>query len=189
MKNSLHAIDKDWTLFLDRDGVINIRPDGDYVKNPEEFFFIEGVPEAIQYFNKIFKYIFVVTNQQGIAKGSMSVNDLDNIHRKMLSDLNNISAKIDDVFYCPDFANSNSLYRKPNIGMALLAKKKYPDINFKKSVMAGDALTDMLFGKKINMHTVYISNNVNDAKKFHRLIDYRFNSLLELKNKLEEILI
>lgn len=62
-------IDASWTLFLDRDGVINQRKMGGYITSKSEFSFEEGVLDAIAVFDKVFQYIFVVTNQQGIGKG------------------------------------------------------------------------------------------------------------------------
>lgn len=170
---------KEWSLFLDRDGVINVRPDGDYVKKPEEFFFIDGVPLAIAILNKHFKHTFVVTNQQGIGRGMMSSQNMDEIHQKMSGELLKNDAHIDRVFYCPDLASSNSLFRKPNSGMALQARKEFRGLNFKRSVMVGDAISDMLFGKKVGMTTVFISNNTKELKKYHFLIDFVFPSLPE----------
>lgn len=161
---SLKDVDKDWTLFLDRDGVINVRREGEYITKPDDFVFIEGVPQAIRELNKIFKYTFIVTNQQGIGKGQMSVKDLDAIHKKMLDELAEAHARIDDIFYCPDLEESNSFFRKPNIGMALAARKKYPDINFKKSVMVGDSISDMVFGKRLGMVTVWVGEKVAKLK-------------------------
>ncbi|MDD3875822.1 MAG: HAD-IIIA family hydrolase [Bacteroidales bacterium] len=177
IKKGLSVFDKEWTLFLDRDGVINDRPYNDYVKNADEFVFIEETPRAIHLLNSIFKYTFVVTNQQGIGKGILSVNDLNLIHKKMTDELEIFSAKIDEVFFCPDLANAFSFFRKPNVGMALTAKKKYPDIIFKKSVMVGDAISDMQFGKRLGMTTVFISNNLNEVRKNCKLIDYSFINL------------
>ena len=79
-------IDKSWSLFLDRDGVINTRLVDDYVKCWEDFEFLPGVLEAIKCFNKLFSTIVVVTNQQGIGKGLMKVETLNNIHKKMMAD-------------------------------------------------------------------------------------------------------
>ena len=74
----MHKLD---TLFLDRDGVINIKLDGQYVKNPEEFEFMIGAETAISKLSKIFNRILIVTNQQGIAKGIMSDNELGVLHK------------------------------------------------------------------------------------------------------------
>ena len=80
----MHKLD---TLFLDRDGVINVKLDGRYVKNTDEFEFMIGAETAISKLSKIFNRILIVTNQQGIAKGIMSDNDLGFLHEYMLLEL------------------------------------------------------------------------------------------------------
>ncbi len=177
---SLKDVDKDWALFLDRDGVINVRREGEYITKPEDFVFIDGVPQAIRELNKIFKYTFIVTNQQGIGKGLMTENDLKAIHKKMLDELASANARIDDIFYCPDLEGTNSFFRKPNIGMALAARKKYPDINFKKSVMVGDSISDMVFGRRLGMVTVLVGEKT--VKNVNKLIFevYQIGKLSEI---------
>ena len=111
MIKNLKAIDKNWSLFLDRDGVINLRPENDYVKTPGEFIFIENVPQAMILLNKIFKYSFVVTNQQGIGKGLMTVTDLELIHKTMFDELRKARhAKV---------APGTSAWRKIAVGVLL----------------------------------------------------------------------
>jgi histidinol-phosphate phosphatase family protein len=146
--------DHSWSLFLDRDGVINERIIGGYVQNVSSFHFIDNVQEAIVALRKIFGYIFVVTNQQGIGKKIMKVDDLHLIHDYMEKQL---SVKFDKIYYSPFLAEENNITRKPNSGMALQAKKEFPDIDFSKSIMVGDSLSDMQFGKSVQMKTVYIS--------------------------------
>jgi D-glycero-D-manno-heptose 1,7-bisphosphate phosphatase len=77
-------IDNSWTLFLDRDGVINNRIIDDYIKDWEDFEFIDRVLEAMQKLSLIFGKILIVTNQQGIGKGLMIENDLNKVHAKMM---------------------------------------------------------------------------------------------------------
>jgi len=83
----LSRIDKSWTLFLDRDGVINERIVGDYVRNISQFKFIPGTIEALKILRKIFGRIIIVTNQRGIARGLMTEEDLISIHDYMLNEL------------------------------------------------------------------------------------------------------
>ena len=71
------------TLFLDRDGVINQRTPGDYVKSPEEFVPAPGLAEAMHLLAPHFNHILVITNQQGIGKGLMGEMELANVHHKM----------------------------------------------------------------------------------------------------------
>src|SRR6478736_1684328 len=123
------AIDNTWTLFLDRDGVINRDKVGSYIFNRDEFFFLPGVEEAIKIFSDVFGVIVVVTNQRGIGKGLMTEDDLHNIHAHMLDELGVQGGRIDKIYFAPDL-NSDSPNRKPLTGMALQAKDDFPDINF-----------------------------------------------------------
>jgi D-glycero-D-manno-heptose 1,7-bisphosphate phosphatase len=177
-------IDKFWTLFLDRDGVINRRIPDDYVKTWEQFEFIEGVVEAIVRFSEIFGRIIVVSNQQGIGKGIMTVSELDVIHEKMKNEIEISNGKIHKVYYCPDLAGTSSFFRKPNVGMGLRAKKDFPEINFHHSVMAGDSKSDMEFGKRLGMKKVFISTNLIEIRKHARITDFAFSSLRQFSEQI-----
>lgn len=150
-------IDKTWSLFLDRDGVINIRLIDDYVKNIDEFQFLPGTPEAIAKFSKSFGRVFIVTNQRGIARGLMTKYDLQKVHDHMLKKLLKAGAKIDAIYFCPHDRDQGCGCRKPDIGMALKAKQEFPEVDFKKSIMVGDSNSDIEFGEKAGMHTVRIT--------------------------------
>jgi histidinol-phosphate phosphatase family protein len=167
------------TLFLDRDGVINRRLIDDYVKVVDEFVFENGALEAVAKLSKCFERIVVVTNQQGVGKKLMSENTLHEIHSYMKSEIEKTGGRIDAVYFCPALRHSKSLYRKPNIGMGLLAKRQFPNIRFKQSVMVGDSISDMKFGKKLGMKTVFISNDKSLTASHFKLIDQNFNSLFE----------
>jgi histidinol-phosphate phosphatase family protein len=166
-------IDRTWTLFLDRDGVINKKIDNDYVKNWVEFEFIDGVFDAIKYLNSLFGKIVVVTNQQGIGKRLYRQEDLELIHKNMCYEVAYHGGRIDKVYYSPYLANENHPTRKPGIGMALNAQADFPEINFSKSIMVGDSMSDMEFGKKAGMVTIFISDKEKDDEK----IDFNFESL------------
>ena len=148
--------DSSWTLFLDRDGVINKRLIGDYVKTIAEFELIDGVAEAIAKASGIFGKIVVVTNQQGIGKGIMTARNLSDIHAYCLQMINEAGGRIDGFYFAPELANAGSALRKPDTGMALQAKAEFPEIDFSKSVMVGDSVSDMQFGKNLGMKTVFV---------------------------------
>ncbi|MCH2044836.1 MAG: HAD-IIIA family hydrolase [Saprospiraceae bacterium] len=148
---------KIWTLFLDRDGVINQRKVGDYIRNWKEFCFLDGVLEAIPVLNKYFDRTVVVTNQQGIAKGLMTEQSLQKIHKKMVQEIEYSSGQIDAVYYCAKHKRENPICRKPNPGMAYTAQKEFSDIQFKQAVMVGDSPSDIQFGKNLGMKTVFLT--------------------------------
>lgn len=164
-------------LFLDRDGVINQRPHNDYVKTLAEFQIITGVIESIAYLSTKYDPILVVTNQQGIGKGLMSQDDLNRIHDFMIDKITRGGGRIDKVYHCGDLANTESLYRKPAPGMGLKARKDFPSIRFKQSVMVGDTLTDMIFGKNLGMCTVLIDKNKELSRNYPELINHRYETL------------
>jgi D-glycero-D-manno-heptose 1,7-bisphosphate phosphatase len=172
-------INREWTLFLDRDGVINRRIYGGYVTSWPDFVFLPGVIEAFRILSGIFGKIIVVTNQQGISKGLMTPADLEGIHRRMLEEICAGNGRIDAVIFSPEPASANSIKRKPGVGMALEARKMFPEISFKKSVMTGDSLTDMKFGKRIQMKTVFISSDLYEIRKGSQMIDLVYSSLEE----------
>lgn len=149
-------IKDNWSVFIDRDGVINRRIIGDYVKRIEDFHFLDGSIDAIVGFQKHFKHIFIVTNQQGVGKGEMTEGDLHKIHNYMLDQITKAGGRVDAIYFCPALKDSGDKCRKPEIGMALQAKKEFPEIDFKKSIMIGDSLSDMAFGKNAGMQTIFI---------------------------------
>lgn len=152
----MFTIDSSWTLFLDRDGVINERLPGAYVQNPVEFVFTEGCREAIKQLAQVFPRILVVTNQQGVGKGLMEEGALIALHRYMLRKIHTSGGRIDGVYYCTALAADHPACRKPNPGMAHQAKADFPEIDFSKSIMVGDSISDMEFGQRLGMKTVWV---------------------------------
>lgn len=162
-------VDSTWTLFLDRDGVINKNVENSYVLDWEQFEFLPDVLETMPKLAKIFPRIIVVTNQQCIAKELITVAELDEIHQNMMNMIELNGGRIDAVYYAPDLASPENHLRKPKNGMAFLAKNDFPEIDFKKSVMIGDKVSDMEFGKSLNMTTIYLSEHYkeNALSDFH----------------------
>jgi D-glycero-D-manno-heptose 1,7-bisphosphate phosphatase len=157
----MHKLD---TLFLDRDGVINVKLDGQYVRNTDEFEFMIGAETAISKLSKIFNRILIVTNQQGIAKGIMSVKDLDLLHEYMLFELKKNGGVIDKVYYCPHLAPENCNCRKPNPGMIQQAMIDFPEIKIEDSYLIGDSDTDILAGNMMGLITVKVDNEYTLSK-------------------------
>jgi histidinol-phosphate phosphatase family protein len=173
----VNEMDTSWTLFLDRDGVINHRKMNDYVYAIDEFKFLPNVKQAITFFNEIFGKIIVVTNQQGIGKKLMTERNLLDIHRYMCQEIKKNGGKINAVYFAPELKSDENSTRKPNPAMALQAQKDYPEIDFKKSIMVGDTDSDILFGKNLGMKTVrIISEEICKVKA-----DLEVESLYELK--------
>jgi len=167
-------INQDWTLFLDRDGVLNRRIIGGYVTKPSEFEWLPGVLPALEYLTDRFATTVVVTNQQGVGKGLMSQEDLDAVHSMLRQQASFANAQIDAIYACTGLAIDNPKGRKPNTGMGLKAKDAFPQINFEQSVMVGDSQTDMGFGQRLGMKTVFIGPKKNKTadKTFANLWEF-----------------
>lgn len=172
----LQKIDKSWTLFLDRDGVINHDKDNDYIYNWGEFLFYDDNLAALATVSNHFNRIIIVTNQKGVGRGLMSVEDLADIHDNMVAAIQKAGGHIDKIYYCPDLAD-DSPNRKPNAGMAFQAKQDFPEIDFSKSIIVGNRISDMGFGRNAGMHTVFVATTHPETAFPDPLIDLRFESL------------
>lgn len=170
-----NIINKDWTLFLDRDGVINVRIIDGYVTKIEEFEFLPNVIEALKIFKEKFKYIIVATNQQGVGKGIMKFEDVETVHQFMAQQVADNSGRIDKVYFCPQLKSVPDNYRKPSPKMAYFAKNDFPDIDLSKSIMIGDMNSDIEFGKNAGMKTIFIGDNelnLTPDDRFETLYDF-----------------
>ena len=163
-------IDQSWTLFLDRDGVINVRLIDDYVKNTGEFEFMPGVLEAFRIFAQKFGRIIIVTNQQGVGKGLMTMKDVEAVHDYMLKEIENQKGRVDKIYVCPQLKSDPDNYRKPSPRMAYMAQHDFPEIDFGKSVMIGDSNSDIEFGKNAGMHTILIGEEFDSLIEFANVI-------------------
>ena len=141
---------------MDRDGVINVLRVNDYVKNASELEIRDDFLKSIPLIVKHFKKTLIVTNQQGIAKGICTQEQVDEVHRHLLQTLEKEGLHINKIYVCPHLAGSGCPCRKPETGMAMQAKADFPDIDFAHSVMVGDSASDMRFGRNCGMETVFI---------------------------------
>lgn len=167
-------IDKSWTLFLDRDGVINTRLVDDYVKNINEFQFIPGVLEAFKIFAEKFGRIIIVSNQQGVGKGIMTIQDVDSVHGFMKKEIEIQKGRVDAIYFCPQLKSDPNNFRKPSPRMAYMAQHDFPEIDLEKAIMVGDMNSDLEFGKNCGMYTVLVGNEPVKIKP-----DAKYNSLFD----------
>jgi len=155
-------------VFLDRDGTINY--DYGYVHKLRNF---KIIPKTLSKLKKLSKkyFLFIVTNQAGIAKGKFSEKDFLYLHRKLKIFFLKNDIYFNDVKYCPYHPRAsvkrykkNSLLRKPGNLMIKEIFKRW-DINKKQSFMVGDKKLDYMCAKKSNLKFFYIKNNLEDTLK------------------------
>jgi len=169
------------TVFLDRDGVINRKlPEGQYVTAWQHFHLLPGVPEAIAHLNQAGLRVIVVTNQRGIALGLYAPSDVDHIHIQLNERLAQSGAHIDGFYFCPHDKDQCNC-RKPLPGLFEQAQKDFPDIQPETSLIIGDSLSDIEFGKNLSLKTIFIEGHSEHQKpgsqKAKELADERYPSL------------
>ena len=141
------------TVFLDRDGTINVwAGPHDWIKNWGEFRFLPGAAAAVARLKAAGLRLVLVTNQRAVALGRMTVDDLEEIHRRMAEE---IGVELDAVYYCPHEKGSCDC-RKPDVGLFLRAKRDLPEIEFERSVVIGDSDFDMEAGGRLGMRRIFI---------------------------------
>lgn len=171
-------IDPAWTLFIDRDGVVNEEKKDDYIHHWDEFIFHTGVKEAFKIFNKLFGHIIMITNQRGIARGLTRRGDVEEIHKNMTREIEDAGGRIDRIYFCPDLEGP---FRKPNPGMGLQAIKDFPEIDLRKSIMIGNSQSDMEFGRNLGVkQNIFLHTTGKEVSGREKLIDMEFSDLLEV---------
>lgn len=175
-------IDKSWTLFLDRDGVINKRILNGYVTKKEDFVFLANVKGAINSICRLFARVIVVTNQQCVGKGLITKEELHEIHEYMRNEMGVYGGFVDNVYSACELASDENNTRKPKPFMALQAQKDFPEIDFSKSIMIGDTNSDIRFGKKLGMKTVLVLSQ----EEVTEIPDMEIDSLWEFAQLMTE---
>lgn len=181
---NLTMLDKHWTLFIDRDGVINKEKKKEYVLNWSEFIFYEGVPEAMARLSKKFGHIIIITNQRGVGKGLMSLADLEEIHQRMIEKIVLAGGRVDGIYFCTSLDDTNEC-RKPNPGMAFRAFEEHSDIDPARTIMIGNKPSDMRFARNAGILSVFLATTNPEIAFPHPDIDWKFASLTELADRLD----
>ncbi len=168
-------------VFLDRDGVINKYPgDRNYVASPKEFKFIPGSIQAIKNLKEKGFVLFVISNQAGVEKGIYSTKTLEDIDKKMVSELKKYKTGLDGIYYCTHRQESECACRKPKTGMmhkAVDDLKKIPTVSF----FIGDSFRDMKAAKEFGAKPVLVlsgKEKISNRSKWEFEPDYIFDNLL-----------
>ncbi len=170
---------KQKAVFLDRDGTLNKYVG--FLRKPEQLELIDGAAEAVKKINQSGYLAIVVTNQPVVARGEVSVEELDFIHRKLETLLGEKGAYVDAVYYCPHHPDQGYEgevtdlkiecgCRKPKPGLLLLAAEKY-NIDLAQSWMIGDEKYDVLAGRNAGCRTILLTNHKGDKGEYDSLLE------------------
>lgn len=163
------------------------------MRNAEEFELIDGVSEAIKIINSLGFLCIVITNQPVIARGEVTVDELNSIHNKLETMLGHAGGFLNGIYYCPHHPHKGYAgevielkidcnCRKPKPGLLLEASKDF-NINLSQSFMVGDSESDVIAGKNAGCKTVLITEDITLPANYGQ--DYSVCSLLEfVKNHL-----
>ncbi len=154
-------------IFLDRDGVINWDPIGDYIKHPDDFRFLEGAAEGLKKLNDHNFEIVIISNQAGVGDGVFSEKDLDRVNKKFLEDANKIGVSIKHIYYCLHGKQAGCLCRKPEVGLFKQAETELGSFDKSKAFYVGDKSSDIEAGKKYGLRAVFVltGHGENEFKK------------------------
>ena len=176
------------TIFIDRDGVINENR-ADYVKNWSEFHFLPGSREAIAKLTQAGHRIIVCTNQAGVARGSVSMEIVYEIHRKMVAAINEMGGRVERVYFCPHGKDEDCACRKPRPGMLLRARDEL-GLDMRDAVIIGDSIGDVRAGLAAGIHAVLVLSGLGLEQlcAHHHEVDGPFRITLNLRHAAELIL-
>lgn len=150
-----------FTVFLDRDGVINADSPL-YIKSPDEFHFIPNSPEAMAELCAHGCEIILITNQSAVGRKMITRDTLTAIFRKLEKGVQRAGGKVRDIFFCPHTPDQGCDCRKPLPGLIEQAVKKYK-IDPMRSVMVGDSAKDIECGRAAGCRATVLVATGNGA--------------------------
>lgn len=177
---------------VDRDGTIN-KDLGTYVTKPGDFVPIDGSLEALAIIRSKGHKIAIITNQGGIIKGSLTTEQVENVHQYMFQLLGEAGCPSVDALYYSTSSMKDDIYAKPNIGMFQRCEKENPRIKFKQGFYVGDKLSDLKAAAKAGARPVLVRTGygLETEKELNKFTykklkkqTYVFDNLLEFAQAL-----
>ena len=141
------------TIFLDRDGTLN--PDPGYINVLDQFTFYDFTLQALKNLSEDGNRFCIVTNQSGIDRGKIKIDNLSEIHNYIMNQFYENGIELLGIYYCPDHPDQATQYRKPGPKMFNQASEDH-QIDLQRSIMIGDALSDLEAGVNLRMDTMLV---------------------------------
>jgi heptosyltransferase-2 len=145
---------------LDRDGTLN--PDPGYIRSPEQYELFPGVAEALAKLKQAGARLILVTNQSGIARGLLTVEDLDRVHAKLRQLIGSAGASLDAIYFCPHHPDEGCRCRKPETGMIDRAVREQ-QVDLTRAYYVGDHARDIMLAHRIGARSVLVTTGADVA--------------------------
>ncbi|HEY6084070.1 MAG TPA: HAD family hydrolase, partial [Nitrospira sp.] len=149
------------TVFLDRDGTLNVDPG--YLKSPADVQLLPGVAAGLARLKSAGAKLIVVTNQSGVGRGLFSLKDLEAVHARLQGLLEQEEAVLDAIYFCPHHPNDGCRCRKPGRGMVDRAVTEL-QLDLKRSYLIGDHARDMQLAKSVGAKAILFTTGVVDEQ-------------------------
>lgn len=156
------------TVFLDRDGTLN--PDPGYIRSPDQYELFPGVADALAKLKQAGARLIVVTNQSGVARGFLSMRDLEAIHEKLARLLGEAGVTLDAIYVCPHHPDDGCGCRKPKTGLVDRAVRDHA-IDLSRSYLVGDHGKDMELAKRVGARAVLVTTGAVTPQQVEGLGD------------------
>lgn len=166
-------------IFLDRDGVINIEKN--YLYKIEDFEFVNGVFDTLQYLQSLEYKLFIITNQSGIGRGYYTLNDFNLLTKWMEEKFSNFDIKISQVELCPHAPDAGCNCRKPKTGMIENILKNH-NIDLENSWLIGDKSSDIKCANNAKIKNTIQVKSGHDFDEKESISDYVCLSINEVKD-------
>jgi len=147
-------------VVFDRDGTLVI--DRGYLGDPDGLQFAPGAPEALRWLRDHGYRMVVITNQSGVGRGFFGLERLRAMNERLADMVEQAGARLDGIYACPHSPNDGCTCRKPEIGLLLQAAS---DLHFDPadSIVIGDKVSDIEFGRRAGAITILIAGHGNGA--------------------------
>lgn len=141
-------------LIVDRDGVIN-EDSPDFIKTPEEWRPLPGSLEALAMATQLGFTVFVVSNQSGLARGIVEVDQLQRIHTRLVTEVARCGGRIDAILYCPHGPDDGCHCRKPRPGLLECIAER-TGASLQDAIFVGDRLSDLQAARAVGARAVLV---------------------------------
>lgn len=145
-------------IFLDRDGVLNVDVTP-YVSRIEQFELFPFTESALVKLHRAGFDIYVISNQQGVAKGITTLEVLDAVSEKIQSVCRPHGFEIMKFYYCTALSGEDSSWRKPKPGMILAARDEF-HLELEGAFLIGDKWSDIEAGSLAGLRPLLVGTGV-----------------------------